>query len=95
MGISLDLDTLFSVERKDTLLINGVSVDVIAGRTQQKRMEFDGAVVETRELLLRYSDFPSLYVGEEMTVDGIEWFIDDLLQVDDACVSVSLARYIS
>lgn len=95
MAISLDLDSFFSPESTTELTINGTEVDVIAGRTQQKRSEFDGALVETRELLVQSVDFPDLFLGEEMDVAGIAWEIDEIIDAAAGCISVRLIRYLS
>ena len=53
------------------------------------------AVTATWKLLVKTYDFPSLYFGETLDVEGVEWEITDLDETGAGAVAVDLVRYLS
>lgn len=95
MPIELETDAVFSAELISTLAINGDACEVIAGTKKQQVSEYDGAVTGTWKLLVKTADFPSLYFGEKLDIDEVEWEITDLDDTGVGAVAVDLVRYLS
>ncbi len=94
MAVELDVDSFFIDDLVSAIVVDGRACDVVAGPVEQRDSDYDGSRTARWKFLGREEDFPSLYMGERLDVDGVEWEVEDLDDSGVGVIQVQLIREI-
>ena len=82
----------FIAELSTAMVVDGSTISAVVGGIEQKRHKVSGMLIETMQITSIAMDFGPAVVGQVLSVNGVEWEVDEAIRESSSLIVVNLSR---